>query len=69
MLEELNEWFVTEAGGQGGALTCEAIMGPDMTRTPQKKCGALVAGAFVRVMEILSANGFDPTDPNRTAGA
>lgn len=69
MLEELNDWFRAEAGCQGGEVTCEAIMGPDAPRSPQQKCGALVAEAFAKVMEILSANGFDPADPNWRANA
>lgn len=69
MLEELNEWFAAEAGGRDGAVTCEAIIGLEVPKAPQQKCGALVAGAFAKVMEILTANGFDPTDPGRTPGA
>ncbi len=69
MLEELNDWFRADAGCQGGEVTCEAIMGPDAPKTPQQKCGVLVAGAFAKVMEILTANGFDPADPSWRADA
>jgi hypothetical protein len=69
MLEELNDWFRAEAGGQGGEMTCEAIIGPEAPKSPQQKCGVLVAGAFAKVMEILAANGFDPTEPNWRANA
>lgn len=65
MLEELTEWFAAEAGGEGGALTCEAIMGGDAPRAPQRKCGNLVAAVFAKVMELLAGNGFDPTDSGR----
>ena len=69
MLEELNEWFASEAGCQDGAVTCEAIMGPEASRAPQQKCGALVAKAYVKVMDLLAANGIDPTIQDSAAGA
>lgn len=69
MLEELNDWFAAEHAGQGGAATCEAIIGPGSPKAPQQKCGVLVAGAFAKVMEILAANGFDPADPDWRADA
>ena len=65
MQEELADWFAGEAGG---AVTCEAIMGEAMARTPRQKCGELVAGAFAKVLEILAANGFDPADAGRPDG-
>jgi hypothetical protein len=68
MLEELNDWFAARAGGPNGAVTCEAIMGPGANHTPQQKCGALVGEAFVKLMEILTSNGFDPTDVGRPDG-
>jgi len=68
MLEELTEWFAAAAGGREGALTCEAIAGPEVTRAAQQKCGALVAGAFNKVMELLAAHGFDPADSGPASG-
>jgi hypothetical protein len=43
-------------------------MGAEMTRAPQPKCGALVAGAFAKVMDILVAHGFNPTQPGKAFG-
>lgn len=63
MLQELNEWFAAECGGEGGGTTCAAILGEDAPRQPQQKCGEMVAAAFGKVMELLVAHGFDPADP------
>ncbi len=64
MLEELIDWFAAQAQAQGskGGLTCEGIIGDQVGRTQQQICGTLVAGAFVRLMELLQANGIDPLE-------
>lgn len=64
MLEELGDWFAGQAGGEGGAVSCEAIMGDAAARAPQQQCGTLAVSAFGKVLELLTANGFDPTDPD-----
>ena len=63
MLEELTDWFATQTQEQGEALTCEGIIGVQAGRTQQRICGNLVAGAFVKIMELLQTNGIDPLDP------
>lgn len=63
MLEEFGDWFVAQAQGEGGAVTCSAIMGDDPPRAPQQKCGLMVAQAFGKLMELLTANGFDLANP------
>lgn len=68
MLEEFSEWFAAEAQGQGGGVSCEAIMGDEAPRAPQQKCGLLVAKAFAKLMDMLLANGFDPTRPGEADG-
>lgn len=69
MLEELNDWFVACADGLDGAVTCEAIVGPEANHSPQQKCGTLVAEALLKIMDLLAVHGFDPTDAGRTGGA
>ncbi|MCF8035184.1 MAG: C-GCAxxG-C-C family protein [Desulfarculaceae bacterium] len=65
MLQELNEWFAGQCGGESGGITCEAILGADAPRTPQQKCGEMAGAAFGKVVELLTAHGFDPADPER----
>lgn len=69
MLEELNDWFTVCAGGLDGAVTCEAIVGPEANHSPQQKCGTLVAEALQKIMDLLTAHGFDPTAAKRAGGA
>lgn len=68
MLEEFGDWFAAQAQGEGGAVSCSAIMGDVAPRQPQQKCGLMVAQAFVKLMEMLTAKGFDPTDPGEDDG-
>jgi len=65
MLEELTDWFAAQAGGREGLLTCQAIIGPEVTRASQQKCGGLVAEAWAKILELLAAQGMDPTAPGR----
>lgn len=59
MLEEFGDWFAEQAQGEGGGVSCAAIMGEDVPRQPQQKCGLMVAQAFGKLVEMLMANGFD----------
>jgi C_GCAxxG_C_C family probable redox protein len=63
MLEELNEWFLEQVGSQHGGITCEAITGQEGPAASRQKCGALVAEAYAKVMELLVSHEIDPANP------
>jgi len=65
LLQEFGEWFAANAGGENGGVTCAAILGEGTPRVTQQKCGELVAAAFGRILELLAAHGFDPTNPEQ----
>jgi C_GCAxxG_C_C family probable redox protein len=58
MLQELSDWFFDRAGGAGGAISCEAIVGEQGPAAARQKCGLLVADIYQRTSEILARNGF-----------
>jgi hypothetical protein len=62
MLEELTDWFSQTACAGLPGVRCQDILGgpdqpPDTTR-----CGGLVADGWLKVVEILTENGLDPTE-------
>jgi hypothetical protein len=61
MLQELSDWFEARAGSVDGKTSCEAIVGEAGPAASRSKCGALVYETYAKVMEILQANGIDPT--------
>jgi hypothetical protein len=61
MLEELSDWFDERVGGPHRGITCEAIVGEEGPEAARQRCGAIVAETYTKVLEILSANGFDPS--------
>jgi hypothetical protein len=60
MLQALSDWFEERVGGQGG-ITCEAIVGNEGPAAARQRCGTIVADTHARLLEILAANGFDPS--------
>ncbi|WP_232286706.1 DVU_1555 family C-GCAxxG-C-C protein [Pelobacter propionicus] len=60
MLEELWEWFEHTYTPLYGGITCAAILA-DGTQ-PRERCGAIVANVYNKCLEILVANGFDPSE-------
>jgi hypothetical protein len=59
MLRDLGEWFTLTYGSRYGDTTCETIVG-DRTEMRQR-CGAIVAETYAKVMELLTAGGYDVT--------
>jgi hypothetical protein len=59
MLQELGEWFDRTYGARYGEITCKAIVG-DGTEKMQR-CGGIVAETHAKVVELLTANGYDLT--------
>jgi len=59
MLQELSDWFEDQVGGPFGGITCEAIVGEEGAQAVRQRCGAIVAQTYDKVLEILTANGFD----------
>ena len=57
MLRDLGEWFTGTYGSRYGGTTCEAIVG-DSTEMRQR-CGAIVAETYAKVIELLTAGGYD----------
>jgi hypothetical protein len=59
----MTQWFAAKVGGQYGGTICETITGEDGPSAARQRCGAIVGDTFAKVMEILTAHGFDPYDP------
>jgi hypothetical protein len=62
MLQELSDWFEEKVGGLHGGIACETIVGTEGPAAARQRCGVIVADTYVKVLEILAANGFDPSD-------
>jgi hypothetical protein len=61
MLQELSEWFDRHVGDRHGGISCEGIVGADGPAAARQRCGAIVGDTYAKVLEILAANGFDPS--------
>jgi C_GCAxxG_C_C family probable redox protein len=59
MLKDLGDWFERNFGSRYGNVTCEAIVG-DRTEMRQR-CAEVVEETYAKVVELLSAGGFDVT--------
>jgi C_GCAxxG_C_C family probable redox protein len=57
MLHELGDWFRETFTGQYDGISCDAISEDGSLRN--ERCGAVVAGTYQKVLEILIANEFD----------
>ncbi len=57
MTRDLEGWFEKEVGGRYGGVNCETIVG-DRTEIKQR-CGEIVAQTYRKVLEILTAAGYD----------
>jgi hypothetical protein len=60
MLSELTDWFQEMHGRRHGGITCEIIVGKEGVSGAMQRCGQLVTETYAKVMEILTANDFDP---------
>lgn len=60
MLGELSDWFEETVGRPHGGMACETIVGEQGPQAARQRCGVIVAETYAKVLEILSANGFDP---------
>lgn len=61
MLQALSDWFEERVGGRYGGTTCEIIVGEEGPQAARQHCGRIVAETYAKVLEILSAHGFDPS--------
>jgi hypothetical protein len=61
MLQELTDWFEGQVGRPHGGIACETIVGEAGPAASRQLCGTIVADSYAKVLEILSANGFDPS--------
>lgn len=61
MLQELSAWFEERVGRPHGGIACEAIVGAEGPKAARQRCSLIVAETHNKVLEILSANGFDPS--------
>jgi len=57
MLRDLYDWFDGTFGSRYGNITCEAIVG-DRSEMRQR-CGEIVAETYGKVLEILTAGGYN----------
>jgi hypothetical protein len=60
MLQALGEWFSRHTGCKPADMSCDAIVGQAGPAASRRRCGAILAETFVKVMQILDANGIDP---------
>lgn len=60
MLHELGEWFKESYVGHYGGISCDAISEEGSLRN--ERCGGVVAATYRKVLEILVANEFDPSE-------
>ena len=60
MLEEIWEWFGERYSSTFGGINCGDILSDGAD--PRLRCGAIVADAYQKCLEILIANGFDPQE-------
>lgn len=61
MLQELSDWFWDHVGSPAGGLACETIVGEAGPAAARQRCGAIVADTCAKLLEILAANGFEPS--------
>jgi C_GCAxxG_C_C family probable redox protein len=62
MVDELLHWFNKDVAESYGGINCIDIIGEDLaTRTPNPKCGQLIAGTYQKVEEILNENNIKMT--------
>lgn len=61
MLQELSDWFEHQVGARYGGIACEIIVGEQGPQAVRQRCGRIVADTYAKVLEILSANGFEPS--------
>ncbi|MCB2189349.1 MAG: C-GCAxxG-C-C family protein [Deltaproteobacteria bacterium] len=60
MLQELADWFAARVGPECPGVTCELITGEKGPEDSRQECGSLVHDVYVRALELLQENGFDP---------
>jgi hypothetical protein len=60
MLEELWDWFEERCASKFGGITCREILADGAEQSV--RCGPLVVETFRKALEILTGNGFDPTE-------
>ncbi len=61
MLQELSDWFDEHVGRPHGGIACERIVGAEGPAAARRRRGAIVADTYAKTLEILVANGFDPS--------
>lgn len=62
MLNTLTEWFHETVGEKYGDISCLTILGLEKCGKPDpSRCAPIVTETFMRCLEILAENGFDPT--------
>jgi hypothetical protein len=61
MLQEMSDWFGEHVGRPHGGIACETIVGEAGPAAARQRCGAIVADTYAKLLEILTANGFEPS--------
>ncbi|MGE4298484.1 MAG: DVU_1555 family C-GCAxxG-C-C protein [Desulfovibrionaceae bacterium] len=63
MAAELADWFRDTVGkAYGGVRCCQILGNEDCGQPHRERCGGIVARTFGRCLEILAANGIDPSE-------
>jgi C_GCAxxG_C_C family probable redox protein len=60
MLQELGDWFRETYNGKYGGIGCDIITEDGALRN--ERCGAIVSETYNKAIDILVANGFDPSE-------
>jgi C_GCAxxG_C_C family probable redox protein len=62
MVDDLLQWFNKDVAESYGGINCIDIIGEDLaSRTPNPKCGQLIAATYQKVEEILNENNIKMT--------
>jgi hypothetical protein len=57
ILFELVDWFKEQVGKEYGGITCDDVL----TKRPDKSaCGPIVYRTYLKAVDIVTSNGFDP---------
>lgn len=60
MLQEIGDWFSENYSGKYGGIGCDVMTEDGALRND--RCGAIVSETYTKAIEILVANGFDPSE-------
>ncbi len=57
MLAELHQWFIVAAEAPQGEVSCQAVLGSDVSSASLQKCAKLMAMTHIKLKELLAVSG------------